>query len=112
MTRLTIADLEIERPAEGLELEMNDGTVFALADPKAMHMETAINLESLSIKEQAAALIADGRFNDFASHPEVDGYFMEALLKKYGAHYGLGSLGEGLASPPSLNRTARRSRRT
>lgn len=114
MTRLTIADLEIERPAEGMELEMEDGTVYRLQDPKGMQLDALINMERLTAREQVAALIADGKFEEFVKRPEVDGYFMEAVVKKFGSHYGLASLGEGLASPVSLNgnRMARRSKQT
>jgi hypothetical protein len=111
---LTIADLEIERPGDGLELEMDDGTVFRLQDPKALQLDSLINMESLSAKQQVAALIADDKFDEFVKRPEVDGYFMEAIVKKFGSHYGLASLGEGSASPQSSNgnRAARRSKPT
>lgn len=114
MTRLTIDDLEIERPAEGLEFEMADGTVYRLQDPKAMRLSDLTNIENLSAVEQVRALISDGKFDEFANRPEVDGYFFEAIMKKYASHYGLGSLGEGVASLHSSNgnRTARRLKQT
>ena len=98
MARFTVADLEVERPAEGLEIELSDGSVYTLQDPKAMQLQDALNLESLSPTDQVKALISDDKFDEFAAKPEVDIYFFEAVMKKYASHYGLGSLGEGNAS--------------
>ncbi len=112
MTRLTVADLEIERPTEGLELEMEDGTVYVLQDPKGIQLEAMIQLESLPPADQVAALIADDKFEEFSKRPEVDGYFFEAVMSKYVGHYGLGTPGEGLASLRSVKGTARPSKRT
>jgi len=112
VTRLTVADLEVERPAEGLEIEMDDGTVYVLQDPKGMQLETLIDLENMSQVDQVKALISDGKFAEFAARPEVDGYFFEAVMKKFAAHYGLGTPGEGVASLRSVKGTARPSKRT
>jgi hypothetical protein len=112
VTRLTIADLEIERPAEGLEIETADGSVYSLQDPGGVRLNVLINLESMPLIEQIKALVAGDKFEEFSAQPEVDGYFFQAVIKKYAAHYGIDSLGEGVASLPSLNGTARQSRRT
>lgn len=99
MARLTIADLEVETPDEGLEIEMADGTVFTLQDPKALSLDVVMTIESLSPMEQTKAIIAGDRWDEFTKQPEVNGYFFEALMAKYMAHFGLGTPGEGLASP-------------
>lgn len=98
---MKIANLEVERPKEGLEIEMDDGTIFTLQDPKAMRLTTLVGIESLPRIEQVKALIADGKFEEFAARPEVDGYFFEGVMKAYAKHFGIGSLGEGIASPRS-----------
>ena len=112
MTRLTMADLEIERPGEPLEIVMGDGSVFTLQDPKALSLSTVLGLEEMPPLDQVRALIADDKFHEFAARPDVDGYFFEALVKRYLDHYGLGKLGEGVASLPRFKGTARRSKRT
>ena len=97
MARFTVTQLEIERP-EGMEIEMADGTVYALQNPKALPVEQLMHFEDLSPLDQSKAIVADGKFNEFSAHPEVDGYFFEAVLAKWIAHFGLGSPGEGVAS--------------
>lgn len=110
--RLTKADLDIERPKELFQYEMDDGTVYDFIDPKGLHLEITMKLENLPKNQQVKVVIADGKFDDFLKHDEVDGYFMEGLMKAYTTHFGLGTLGEGNASLHSLNRTARRSKPT
>lgn len=112
MARLTIADLEIERPDEGFEIEIAEGVVFVFQDPKALSVEAVMELENLSPRDQAKALIADGKWDEFVSRPEVDVYLFEAVMKRYAEHFGLGSLGEGIASLRSVSGTARPSKRT
>jgi len=113
MTRLKISDLEIERPAEPLEIELSDGAVFELQDPKAVSVDTMVNIESMTPIEQVKALIAHGKWDEFAKHPDADGYLFDAVMKKYNAHFGiLGDPGEGAASSPSASGTARLSKRT
>jgi len=112
MARLTISDLEIERNDDPFEIEMNDGEVFALLDPKGVAAEKLIVLEKLPPAEQVKAIVAGDRADELLAYPDVDGYFLEALLQKYAKHFGLGNLGNASASPRSLNGTARQSRPT
>lgn len=112
MARLTISDLEIERPEEPLELEMADGTVFELQDPKGVRVDVMVDIENIAPIEQVKAYIADGRWDEFVSHPEVDGYYFEAVVKRYNAHFGMGDQGNGGASSRSASGTARPSKRT
>lgn len=112
MARLTIADLEVERPREPLEIELSDGTVFLLQDPKAVSVDLMVNIEALPPLEQVKALIAEGRWDEFAAHPDANGYLFDAVLKTYAKHFGIPSLGEGSASSPSASGTARPSKRT
>ena len=108
MTRLTIADLEIERPAEPFEIEI-DSIVFKFVGPKEMLLSDVVAMEALPPVEQIRALIADDKFDEFSHRIKANQF--EVVMKKYASHYGLGSLGEGSASSRSLNGTARRSKR-
>ena len=112
MTRLTIADLEIERSAEGLEIEMEDGTVYVLQDPQGISVPDLLAFESLPVMVKVKAMLADGKWDEFIAHPEVDGYFFGAICKRYAQHYGVGNPGEGVASLRSVKGTARPSKRT
>lgn len=108
MARLTIADLEIERNEDPFEIELEDGEVFTLRDPKSIPAATLVVLEKLSPRDQLKAAIADDRGGDFLAREEVDGYFLEALMNKYAAFYGLGDLGKGRGSGRSSSGTAKR----
>lgn len=98
MTRFTAKQLDVESRHEGLEIEMDDGIVYTLQDPKAIKLDSLVNLESLPPIEQIKVIIADDKFEEFAARPEVDGYFFEAVMKKYVAHYGLDLPGNAPAS--------------
>jgi hypothetical protein len=112
MTRLTIADLEIERPNEGLSFEMEDGTEYILQDPKAVHISKMVAWETLPPMERVKAMISEGKWDEFIAHEEVDVYLFEALCTRYAKHYGVGAPGEDVASLRSVKSTARPSKRT
>lgn len=109
MTRLTLADLEIERK-EGLTIVIGD-TDYEFTDPKGIQASSLIALESLSAVQQLSAVLGD-KAAEFMAEPEVDGYVLEAVLGRYMAHYGLGSPPEGKSSPRSSNGSAGRSKPT
>lgn len=111
MAKFTIADLEIERNEDPFEIEMDDGKTFVLKHPQSLPFADIIQLGSMTPLEQVKAVMG-GHFADFTAYPEVDGYFFDALIEKYMAHYGLKNPGEAGASPRSLSGTARRSKQT
>jgi hypothetical protein len=91
MARFTVEDLELEKAHEPFEVELGDGSIYLLQDPKEMALEDLVRLESLSPLNQVKAVIADGKFEEFAGHPEVTGRFFSAVMAKYMKHFGLGS---------------------
>ncbi|HEV3309956.1 MAG TPA: hypothetical protein VG815_05525 [Chloroflexota bacterium] len=97
MARLTIADLEIERNGDPLEIEMEDGTIFTFKDPKAINLNEMVSLEGLAPIDQIKAMMQPGDFDRLSTRPEVDLYFFTALLKKYLEHYRLPTPGEAPA---------------
>lgn len=109
MTRLTLADLEIERK-EGFSLEIGEN-VYEFSDPKGIQANALISLESLTAVQQLSAVLGD-KAAEFLAEPEVDGYVLEAVLGRYMAHYGLGSPPEGKSSPRSSNGSAGKSKPT
>jgi hypothetical protein len=111
MTRLTLSDLEIER-GDTLEMEMVDGTVYELQDPKALPVELMVTIEDLAPLDQVKAIIAKGQWDAFVKHPEVDGYYFAAVMDHYAKHFGIDSLGNVGGSSPSLRDTAKPSKRT
>lgn len=112
MARLTISDLEIERNGDPFEIELDDGTVFELLDPKAIPAQQLLVFESLPPAGQLKAAIANDRGDELLQRSEVDGYFLEALMLRYAAHFGIGSRPEGRASQRTSNATARPSKQT
>lgn len=98
MARLTIADLEIERNSDPLEIEMEDGVVFTFKDPKAINLNELVTLESLAPIDQIKAMMNAGDFEALSSRPEVDGYFFTALIGEYRKHFKLPTPGEASAS--------------
>ena len=98
MARLTVADLEIERNGDPFEIEMSDGTVFAFKDPRSIQFKNLLAFGALSPQDMVRAIMDKGDFEKFAKRPEVDGYFFEALSKRYMEHYKLATPGEARAS--------------
>lgn len=109
MTRLTLAELEIERK-DGFEIEIGD-TVFVFADPKGIQANSLIALESLSAVEQLQTVLGE-KSDEFLNHPAVDGYVLDAVLTRYMSHYGLATPPEGRGSRTSSRGLASTSKRT
>lgn len=100
MARLTISDLEIERNDDPFEVEMSDGEVYRLVDPRAIHATVLVTLDSMKPDQQLRTIAGD-RGDELLARPDVDGYFLEALMRRYRQHYGIGSPPESDASPRS-----------
>lgn len=98
MARLTVADLEIERNEDPFEIEMGDGVVYAFKDPKSIQFRSLIAFEKLSPIDQVQSVMDASTFDEFSKRPEVDGYFFEALMKQYMAHFRMSQPGEAGAS--------------
>ena len=111
MTRLTLSDLEIER-GDTLELEMVDGTIYQLQDPRGVPVELMVSIEDMEPIDQVKTFIADDKWDEFVKHPEVDGYYFEAIMERYAKHFGLGDMGNVSGLSPSARGTAKPSKRT
>lgn len=99
MAKFTLADFEIERTTETFEYEAVDGTVFTFRDPKGIPVTKLLNFELLAPVEVLRLTIADDKLDELLALPEADAYFLEALLKQYMKHFGVGTPGEGGGSP-------------
>lgn len=97
MAKLTIADLEIERNDEPFSIEMDDGEVFDLRDPKRLPAKVLAVLERLPVSDQLRHIIGE-KSGEFLDRDDVDGYFFEKLMQQYRAHFGLGTAPEANAS--------------
>lgn len=111
MARLTIDDLDIERDGEPFEVEMGDGEVFRMLDPKAVSGKELVRLEGLSSEGQLKATLGE-RADALLDYDEVDGYFMQALMAKWRKHYGIPTPPEARGSRTSSKGTASTSKRT
>lgn len=116
--RLSLDQLESERgEVEPFELDLGD-RVIVLPHPEDMPYETMINLEDAGPSEYLRALMGDDDFDAFVTAEDSEGKkrvtlgILEAIMEKYGKHYGLGSPGNGVGSRRSVTGSARRSRRT
>lgn len=112
MARLRITDLDREQQHETYEVETADGTVFELVDPQDLPLGALVKLEQSSPMDQLRAIVADGRFDEFAGKPDVTARVFAQILEDWRQTMGLGEPGESPASPRSSNGTARRSKPT
>jgi hypothetical protein len=113
MARFTIDDLERDKSRpEPFQLALDDDTIVTFPDPKSLHFTKLLELTTSSPAEQVRIIVGDD-FEVLAADPRADGYFFEALMQKYIAHYGgIPDPGEAAASSRSSNGTGKRSRRT
>lgn len=102
--RLTIADLEIDRNGESLEIELSNGEVFTFIDPKRTGLSAALTIGSLPATEQIKLVLKPGDYDRLMelskTDAEVDLYFFEAMMQKYIEHFKVPSPGE----PPASSR--------
>lgn len=98
MGRLTIGDLEIERNDDPFEVEMADGTVFTFRDPKAIQWTGLVAFDPTKPAQALSLVLGDEQYAAFSQRDDVDGYFLEAVFKKYMEHYRLAPPGEAAAS--------------
>lgn len=99
MSRLKIADLEIERNTDPFEVELTDGTVLVFKDPKSISAEDLLAFDITKPVQVLRAALGGEACDAFLRSPEVDGYVLEATFKQYMAHYSLPLPGEASASP-------------
>lgn len=100
MARLTVADLEIERNDDPFEVEMDDGAVFVFNDPKAIEWTGLMAFDPKRPAEALRLIMGAEGYAAFAARTDVDGYFLEAVFKKYMEHFKLPQQGEASASRP------------
>lgn len=87
--RLTSKDLEIEQPKEPFIVELDDGEEFTFPDPKAQSFDFLMSFGTKSPEETVKAILGEDTYMAFRAHPEVNGYFMEYVIKKYKEHFGI-----------------------
>lgn len=78
---------QTKRRADPFQVEMADGTVFTFKDPAAI--KRTGGLDPTKPEQFFSLILGDDDRAAFSKHPEVDGYFFEAILEKYKEHYGL-----------------------
>lgn len=114
--RLTLADIEAESvdESEPFEFEIDDGTVVTMPGPSDVGMDVLI--AGADFGAQFKLLVGDETFERLRAlrtpngHQRISMRVINRIMERYGEHYGLGTPGEGDASPISSNRTARRSK--
>jgi hypothetical protein len=87
--RFTTKDLEIEKPKEPFIVELDDGEEFTFPDPKAQSFNFLMSFSTRSPEETIKAILGEDTYAAFLSHPEVNGYFMDYVIKKYKEHFGV-----------------------
>lgn len=101
--RVTPKTLEVERPSEPFEVEMDDGNVYPFKHTNALPLEQLVSFPFMSPLDRLKAMLAkDSDFDAFAKSTfggaPIDGFFLDAILPAYYEHYGMGSPGESAAS--------------
>ncbi|TDC02279.1 hypothetical protein E1091_01130 [Micromonospora fluostatini] len=98
MARFTAAKLQqraqAKRTVEPFEYELEDGRVLRFADPKGLHLKTLKELRGGDIHDNLLALLGQESYDLLMAQPEVDIYFVEALLEEYNTHHGVAEQGE------------------
>lgn len=80
------------------EVELSDGTVFRLRDPKALQLREQLRLGEADSTEEVLQMLLGDDWDAFASRPEVDGYFFEALMAEYDEHFDIDRPGSPASS--------------
>jgi hypothetical protein len=101
--------LEHEATRAPFQFIADDGTTFTLPDPGDLPIGVVNDLDGEEVVKVFRSLLADDWDAFAASGTPMRK--LQPLLQAWGDHYGM-DLGESSASPPSSNRTARRSRPT
>jgi hypothetical protein len=108
MARLKLEDLAARgKVKEPFEIELSDGSVVTLPDPKALPVRTLLKLVELSPDEQMATLLGP-ESERFLDDPGANAYSLESILDAYIEHYGIPVPGKSNASRGSSRGTARR----
>lgn len=113
--RLTIKDIEAARgDYEPFEIELEDGSLLTLPHPKQMKSAALINSNGASTPEDFALhmLAASNEFSQFIEREDGTLEDIDFVMEAYTAHFDLGTPGEGSASRPSSNGSARQSKPT
>lgn len=112
--KLTLEELEAEDPndSDQLELNLGDGIVVALPNPKDVPIAQLVDFDPDNPGQVLRAMMGEDGFEQLMSHPRMTARRLEQLFIKYQQHYGLPMPGESGASPRRSNGTARRSKPT
>ena len=78
---------QTKRRADPFRVEMADGTAFTFKDPATIKRTGA--LDPAKPEQFFSLILGDDDRAAFFKHPEIDGYFVDAILEKYLEHYGL-----------------------
>lgn len=118
--RKTLEQYEAERGDDGdpFELELSDGEWVTLRHPEDMPFDDLLRFDSARPAEVLRVLMGEDAFTRLVSAVRPDGSkrvtlgVLGGILTDYMQHYGMGTPGEAVASPPSSIGSARRSKRT
>lgn len=112
--RVSIDELEAEQgDVEPFELDLGEGWIIQIPHPEDVPAADLLNLDmSRSPAQILRMLMGDDAFDAFVSHPKAKGGVLKRVFERYTKHYGLGSPGEGVASPPSWSGSAGQSKQT
>lgn len=82
-----------ETRPEDYDIQLSNGEVAYLADPKRMHYTRVAEIDKLPPMAQIEALLLSGA-ESFRADPEMDGEMLEAIMEDWRKHYGVGDAGE------------------